>query len=113
MFRTKLKPYTAIEVHGKIEVSHSIQEVNEEDEWGESNPMNAVSNPTVTEMIITGAAPSTIDKETYTEKNVSEAIRAIRQSKNAEKQFVTETETDNDDWGTGGFDDEDDEDTPW
>lgn len=112
LFKTKLKPYMAISVHGHIEVSHKIEEVAEEDSWGETNTMNSVSAPTKTEMIITGATPSTIDKTTYTEKNVSEAIAKIRNARNAEKNFSGSSngDSDSDSWGDDFTDDDSD---PW
>jgi hypothetical protein len=110
VFNKNLKAYTAITVHGKIEVSHAVQEVVEEDCWGEANSMNSVSNPTKVELIITGATPSTIDKETYTEKNINEAIKKIRASKEADNKFVANDDTSNDsDWGDSANDDEE----PW
>lgn len=114
LFKKNLKPYYAITVHGKIEVSHSVQEVEEEDSWGEANAMNRVSNPTKTEMIITGATPSSIDKEDYNEKNVAEAIAKVKASKTAEQNFsgkATES-SDDDSWGDS-YDDTDDESDPW
>lgn len=112
MFKKNLKPYTAISVHGRIEVSHSVQETNDDDGWGEANAMNNVTAPTKTEMIITGATPSTIDKETYTEKNVAEAVKAIKASKTAEQNFSgkANNDDDSDDWGEA---DTDDGDEPW
>lgn len=114
LFRKNLKPYHAITVHGKIEVSHSVQEVEEEDSWGEKNAMDRVSNPTKTEMIITGATPSTIDSETYTEKNVAEAVAKVKASKTAEQNFSGKTNenTSADGWGDS-YDDADDESDPW
>lgn len=114
LFRKNLKPYYAITVHGKIEVSHSVQEVEEEDSWGEANAMNRVSNPTKTEMIITGATPSTIDKETYNEKNVAEAVAKVKASKTAEQNFSGKTteSADTDSWGDN-YDDADDNSDPW
>ena len=112
LFRKNLKPYCAITVHGKIEVSHSVQEVEEDDSWGEANAMNRVSAPTKTEMIITGATPSTIDRETYTEKNIAEAVRAIKASKTAEQNFSGKANS-NDDTSDWGEVDEDDGDEPW
>ena len=113
MFKKNLKPYTAISVHGRIEVSHSV-DTSDDDGWGEANAMNAVNAPTKTEMIITGATPSTIDKETYTEKLVSEAIKKIKASKEAEQNFSGKANNDDDDdtsdWGEV---DEDDGDEPW
>jgi hypothetical protein len=111
LFKKNLKPYTAISVHGYIEVSHKVEEVSEEDSWGMANSMNSVSAPTKTEMIITGATPSTIDKESYTEKNVSDAIAKIRNARMAEQNFgsnVSSTSS-SDDWG----DDEDSDVDPW
>ena len=112
VFRKKLKAYNAITVHGKIEVSHDIQEVDEEDCWGEANSMNNTNSPTKVELIITGATPSTIDKETYTEKNVNEAVKKIRASKEADNKFVAEDDSadDDEDWGDA---DDDDGDEPW
>lgn len=114
VFRKNLKPYYAITVHGKIEVSHNVQEVSEEDCWGETNTMNSTNSSSKVELIITGATPSTIDKATYTEKNVNEAVKKVMASKNAESKFVVETTNDDDsnlDWGDADADD--DEDTPW
>jgi hypothetical protein len=114
LFRKNLKPYYAITVHGKIEVSHNVQEVEEEDSWGEANAMNRVNGSSKTEMIITGATPSTIEKETYTEKNVSEAMAKVKASKTAEQNFSGKTteSADTGDWGDS-YDDADDESDPW
>lgn len=114
LFKKNLKPYYAITVHGKIEVSHSVQEVEEEDSWGEANAMNRVSNPTKTEMIITGATPSSIDREAYTEKNVAEAVAKVKASKTAEQNFSGKASesSDTDGWGDS-YDDADDESDPW
>ena len=113
MFKKNLKPYTAISVHGRIEVTHSVQEESDDDCWGESNSMNAVTAPTKTEMIITGASPATIDKSTYTEKNVAEAIKAIKASKTAEQNFSCKVNNDDDDTSDWGDVDEDDGEEPW
>ena len=112
LFRKNLKPYYAISVHGHIEVSHKVEEVSDDDGWGSANSMTSVSAPTKTEMIITGATPSTIDRESYTEKNVSEAIAKIRNAKNAEKNFSgsASTNTSDEDWGS---DDSMDDSDPW
>ena len=113
LFKKNLKAYNAITVHGRIEVSHSVQEENDDDGWGEANAMTSVSAPTKTEMIITGATPSTIDKETYTEKNVAEAIKAIKASKTAEQNFSGKVNNDDDDTSDWGDVDEDDGEEPW
>ena len=112
LFKKNLKPYTAISVHGKIEVTHKIEETSEEDAWGEANSMQAVTAPTRTEMIITGATPSSIDRDSYNEKDVSEAVAKIRNARTAEQNFSgkASTNSDSDDWGS---DDSMDEDSPW
>lgn len=115
LFKKNLKPFNAIEVSGKIEVSHSIKEVSEEDCWGEQNVMKSVSAPTKTEMIITGANPQSIDRETYTEKNISDAIKKIRASQTAEQNFSGKTNVDisvddDDNWNTDSGMDEDEDD---
>lgn len=113
LFRTKLKPYTSISVHGHIEVTHKVEEISEDDGWGAANTMNSVSAPTKTEMVITGATPSTIDRESYNEKNVSEAMAKIRNARMAEKNFGSNANATNDDSDDWGSDDSMDEDSPW
>lgn len=109
LFKKNLKPYNAIEVSGRIEVSHSIEEVSEEDYWGEKNVMENVSAPTKTELVITGAKPLTIDRDTYTEKSVADAVKKIRASQNAEQNFSGKaaTSVNTDEWGEDFGDDED------
>ena len=113
LFKKNLRPYTSISVHGKIVVSHKIEEFQEEDGWGQANSMVSVSAPTKTEMIITGASPATIDRDTYNEKNVSEAIAKIRNARMAEKNFggKPNINIEVDEWGSG--DSDEDEDSPW
>lgn len=102
LMRKNLKPYNSIKVSGHI-VSRTLTEVvDEEDEWGESDKMERVVSPTKREFIITGAKGSTLDKETYTEQNVNEAIASINASRNAENQFASKV--DDSEW-----DDDDDE----
>ena len=112
LFRKHLKAYYAISVHGRIEVVHQIEEVSEDDGWGEANRMESVSGTTKTEMIITGATPSSIDKESYSEKTVSAAIIKIQNAKKAEQNFTgnTTNDTSDDDWGD---DSSSDDDNPW
>lgn len=115
LFKKNLKPYNAITVHGYIEVVHSVQEYTEDDGWGQANTMATVTSSTKTEMVITGATPSTIDRDTYNEKNVSEAIKKVHNARVAEKNFsgkanIDISVDDDNDWGDGGFDSED---TPW
>lgn len=111
--KKNLKPFNSIEVTGKFKSSVVVEEVTEEDEWGEKNSFNRVATPRVFEMIVTGASPSSIDLETYTEQNIAEARRAIANKDKVENNFgekKTEAAS-NDGWGDdSSFDDED---TPW
>lgn len=113
LFKKNLKPYHAIEVSGRIEVSHSVETVEEEDCWGEKNAMDNVAAPTKTEMIITGAKPSSIDRETYSEKNVAEAVKKVRAAKTAEQNFSGKATTASTDTSGWGEDYEDDDSDPW
>lgn len=117
LFKKNLRAYNAITVHGHIEAVHNIVEVEEEeDAWGEKNAMNSsVNGSTKVELIITGATPSTIDKETYNEKNVTEAMKKIRAARTAEQNFSgktnvsTSSSDDDDDWGDSDWGDDDDD----
>lgn len=116
--RSGLKPYNSIQVHGHINVVNNVEDVDDEEDddcWGESNDMDnkRVFAPTHRELIITGAKPSTIDKETYTEKAIDEAIKKVNASKKAEQDFTGKAESTSnvdDDWGDDASDDEDE---PW
>lgn len=114
LFKKNLKPYTAISVHGNIEVTHQVEEISEDDGWGSANRMVSVNAPTKTEMIITGASPTTIDRETYNEKSVSEAVAKIRNDKMAKQNFGDKTsksvDIEVDEWGDSGSDDDE---APW
>ena len=112
LFRKHLKSYNSISVHGHIEVTHKVEESSEDDGWGAANTMTSVSAPTKTEMVITGATPSSIERDVYNEKNVSEAIAKIRNARMAEQNFSGKANTsdDSDDWGS---DDSMDESDPW
>ena len=101
IMKKNLKAYTSIEVSGKFKSSIVIEEVTEEDSWGEKSSFDRVDNPRVFEFVITGAKPATIDKETYTEDNIAEARRAIANKDKAEKNYgdKKETVTTEDSWG--------------
>lgn len=90
MFKQKLKPYNAIQVHGHIEVTESTEEVIDDDTWGESDPTKKINNPTHRDLVITGAKGKTLDTETYTKDKIEEAIKKLEQSSNAQE-----------DWGSG------------
>ena len=99
---------------GVIKADDAALEVASDDCWGASDPTKRINNPVVREMVITGADPSSIDKETYTEKEMDKAFTAIRKSQNAESNFADNDSDDNStgSWGSSSSFDEDG-DEPW
>ena len=111
LFKKNLKEYNAISVHGRIDCRAVVEEVSTEDVWGERSKMDRINHPVVREMIITGADPASIDKDSYTEKEMNAALEAIRKAKNAEDNFADKND-DGDDWGSSdNFGDSDE--LPW
>ena len=110
-FRKELKPYWAISVHGQIVSSTQVEEIaDDEDEWGEPDPMKKVNAPVKREFIITGANGKTIEKELYSEDKVMEAMQRIAAGNNAEISYAGDN--DDDGWGdVSSFTDEDS--SPW
>lgn len=107
-FRKSLKPYNAIKVSGHMVSSTQIETVvDEEDDWGEEDAIEKVSAPAKREFIITGAKGSTVDKELYTEANVTEAMSKIVQANKAENDFGGDDK--GDDWGEADLNTDDDE----
>jgi single-stranded DNA-binding protein len=104
-FKKSLKPYNAIKVSGHIVSVTETETVTDDDDWGEEDAIEKISAPVKKEFVITGAKGSTIDKELYTEANVSEAIAKIAQANKAENDFGGD---DNDDWGDADLDSSDD-----
>jgi hypothetical protein len=93
LFKQNLKPYTAIEVFGKLEATTETEEVKStNDLWGEENSMNKVKAPTKREFIITGANPSSIDAKTYAKELVEQAIEKIEKAKKATDDYADETD---------------------
>lgn len=106
-FKKALKPYYAIKVHGHVEYTAGVSEI-EDDEWGEADPMKVVTSPGKLEFIVTGATESTIDTELYSKAKIDEAISKIVKASKAENEFNPSV-SDDDDW-----DDLDDDDSfPW
>lgn len=98
-FRKSLSPYNAIKVSGHMVASIQTETVTaDDDDWGEEDKMEKVAAPVKREFIITGAKGSSIDKELYNERNVSEAIAKIRNANKAEDDFGDDS---NDNWGDG------------
>ena len=113
VFRKNLKPYQAIKVWGKINVEQNTERVVEDDTWGEKNEMTRVNTPTQRTLVITGADPKTIEKEVYTKDKIESAIAKINESKTAENDFGSDSDSSSDDWGktnnSGSKDSDDDE----
>lgn len=100
----KLKPYTALDVFGKINNIIEKEEEQEDDGWGSDNDSFGEGNNIsfIKEMYVLGADPSTIDTETYTKQNVEEAIELIRKNNEAYQNFGENNneDTDGGDWGS-------------
>lgn len=106
-FKKNLKPYSSINVWGEIKNSAKVEEATEQDVWGEENTFDKVNAPTIRELIITGADPSSIDTDTYSEKAIEEALRAL-------KEFGEEsTSKDSNDWGSVDDSNAGDDDSEW
>ena len=108
-----LKAYNAIEVTGQFKSAMVVETVEETDDWGQKSSFDRTNTPRVFEFIITGAKPSTIDRETYTEENIAEARKAIANKDKVEENYGEKKEnTTEDDWGSSSETEDDDED-PW
>jgi hypothetical protein len=86
-FRQKLKEYNAIQVHGHIEVTENVEEVTDDDTWGEDDPTQRINTPTRRDLVITGAKGNTLDTTTYTKENIEEATKKLEQSQNAQEDW--------------------------
>ena len=104
----KLNPYTALKVFGNIVVEQEVDTVEDDDDaWGDPNPMSRISNPTQRKMFITGADKDSLDTELYSEESVEAAIAKLNADKKADKDFGS---SDTDDWGSVGDSSSDDDD---
>lgn len=108
-FKKNLKPYTAIQVFGKINNRVDVVEV-EDDGWGSSNnSFENKGNDFIRELLILGANPSTIDTETYKKEAMDEAIELVKANKKAKENFgKTNEESMDSDWGKEVEDSKDD-----
>ena len=102
-----LKPYTAITIHGDIDVNAFVEEVEDDDDgWGEPNKMNKVNSPFVREMVVVGAEKDSIDTELYSEESVESAIAKLATKNKADKEYGD----DDSDWGSVSKSNSDDDD---
>ena len=119
-FKKNMKPYQAIDVSGIIEVAHELKEKeeNNNDPFDEDPTKPSVKNQSKTELVIIARDETTIDTETYTEKDVTEAIKKINAARTAEKKFdgdskKTSKKATVEEEDDGGFEDMFDEDEDW
>lgn len=116
--KKNLAPFNAIKVWGKISMVEQVEEVDSDNVWGEENKMEKQNSGAIREFVITGADPSSIDKNTYTEANIAEAKLKIKKAQDAKNDFGSsnaDADTTNGAWGsmpTGEDDDMEDE-FPW
>ena len=96
-----LKAYNAIEVTGRFKSRMLVETVEETDDWGQKSSFDRTNNPVVFEFVITGAKPSTIDRETYTEDGIAKARKAIANKDKVEENYSgkKESKTEDDAWG--------------
>lgn len=108
--KKKLKPYDAFKVHGYVQMKESVEEVVEDDGWGDQSILNN-KKPAVKEFLIVRVAIDTLDTETYSEKSIEDAIKKINENDKAEQSFSIKEDNDDDGWGEDSS--IDDEDLPW
>lgn len=109
----KLGEYCHIKVWGNIEVQGDTAPVEEDlGDWGESNAMERVASPFKRKLMITGADKDSIDKETYSEEVIENALSVIAGIQGAKNDYGMKDDGD-EGWGNkpgskGNLDDEDD-----
>lgn len=111
VLKKNLKPYTAVDIWGYINNYEDKEEVEVEDAWGMADPFAQKYKSFIRELVVTGADPGSVDKETYTEELVDEALKAIAANKKAKDEFGTKEEPKKEEsWGssTTVLDDEED-----
>ena len=103
--------YTFIEVNGNIVVAGEIEEENVNSEWGTANPMKRVASPFTRKLMITGADPDTLDKETYSESVIEHAIEVAASIQSAKNDYGSKSSDNKEDWGnkSSNLDDDDDD----
>jgi len=111
VFRKELKPYTAIDIWGNIYNKIDSEEVQEaaKSVWGQQDSFKQVKNNYIRELVITGADPESIDKETYSEQIIEDALRAY-------KEFGASNDNTEGSWGSKREDNDpgsSDDDLPW
>ena len=84
----KLGEYCYVECWGEIVVEGSLEEVKEEDNgWGRANPMKRVASPFTRKLIVIGANPDTLDKDSYSKDKIEHALEIIAGIQSAKKDY--------------------------
>lgn len=110
LFKKNLKPYTAIEVWGKLDAISQTEEIENDDEWGESNAMTKQNAPVKREMVITGANKASIDSETYSQSLVEAAMLKVKNASDATTDYADKNAS----WGKANDESSSsDEDADW
>ena len=109
----KLGEYCFLKVWGDIVVDGVTEEVETDNTgWGSSNKMERVGSQFKRKLMITGADPDSIDKESYSEEKIEHALEVVAGIQNAKNDYGMKDEK-SEGWGNkqGGNDlDDDDED---
>lgn len=92
-FRKGLRPYEAIDIFGYVRISRGVEEADivPEGEFdfsgGKRNPMKVRTARAKVEMICEGGENETLDRDTYTEENVAEAMRIAANLRTAKQDY--------------------------
>lgn len=107
--KKKIKPYTAMKVHGDLSQKLNVETVETENEWGQADKTNVVRNFAQLEFIVQGVDPATFDTETYTQENIEKAQQLIleagtkyiqdKQKEGEKSKMEEEFEEEEKDWG--------------
>ena len=87
--KKNLKPYSGIKCYGLMEVVHSISDEEAVDGWGQKVPkgVGKTTAPTVREMVVTYADPSTVDADSYSEEAIMAGIQKLKAKAEVKKNY--------------------------
>lgn len=102
----KNSDFVAMRVSGNIAVTQNTEEVedDEDDEWGDPNPMKSTYAPTTRELFVVHVDKDTVDKELYSEEEIEQAIAKAKSAEQAKNDFGDDGE-----WETLATTDDEDE----
>ena len=96
-FKKNLKPYNHIKIFGNLVGSVQEVVVEEDDGWGEPNPM-AATNGYHKEMLVTGADKTSLDVDIFSEAIFDEFMRSKKEFGEAGGSVATASDDEDDDW---------------